>query len=81
MAKRIKANPIEEAKRYIENAKNILQEKGEIDNDGYFSDKKYMKMAGHIAYSGILVALDVRLCTLKMENQKKEERMWKNLSK
>ena len=58
MAKRIKTNPIEEAKRYIENAKNILQEKEEIDNDGYFLDKKYMKMAWHIAYSGILVALD-----------------------
>ncbi|TDE16670.1 DUF5618 family protein [Dyadobacter psychrotolerans] len=46
-----------EAKRYMENAKDILREKA-IKEDGYYRDSKYVKMAGHTAYAGILVALD-----------------------
>ncbi len=48
---------IREAMRYIDNAKDILREKAKKE-DGYYQDKKYVKMAGHTAYSGILVALD-----------------------
>ena len=48
---------IEEANRYIDNAKQILREKGHKE-DGYYQDKKYVKMAGHTAYTGVLVALD-----------------------
>ena len=48
---------IEEAHRYIDNAKQILREKAHKE-DGYYKDKKYVKLAGHAAYSGILVALD-----------------------
>ena len=50
-------NHIEEAHRYIDNAKQILREKAKKE-DGYYKDKKYVKLAGHAAYSGILVALD-----------------------
>jgi len=46
-----------EAKRYIANAKDILREKA-IKEDGYYQDKKYIRMAGNTAYSGILEALD-----------------------
>ena len=46
-----------EARRYIDNAKEILREKGN-KQDGYYTDKKYVKMAGHTAYTGLLVALD-----------------------
>ena len=46
-----------EAKRYMENAKEILREKA-IKEDGYYQDSKYVKMAGHTAYAGILLALD-----------------------
>jgi Domain of unknown function (DUF5618) len=46
-----------EAMRYIDNAKEILREKAKKE-DGYYQDKKYVKMAGHTAYSGVLVALD-----------------------
>lgn len=46
-----------EAMRYIDNAKDILREKAKKE-DGYYQDNKYVKMAGHTAYSGILVALD-----------------------
>ena len=48
---------ITEAKRYITNAKEILREKAQKEN-GFYADSKYVKMAGDIAYKGILVALD-----------------------
>ena len=48
---------IEEAHRYIDNAKQILREKAHKE-DGLYIDKKYVKLAGHAAYTGILVALD-----------------------
>ncbi len=48
---------ITEATRYIDNAKDILKDKAN-KTDGYYRDKKYVKMAGHTAYTGILVALD-----------------------
>ena len=46
-----------EAHRYIDNAKEILRDKAKKD-DGYYQDKKYVKIAGHTAYTGVLVALD-----------------------
>lgn len=46
-----------EARRYLDNAREILREKAG-NTDGYYKDKKYVKMAGHTAYSGVLVALD-----------------------
>ncbi len=48
---------IQEAKRYVDNAKDLLREKAQKD-EGYYQDTKYVKMAGHTAYSGVLVALD-----------------------
>ncbi len=48
---------IEEAKRYISNAKEILREKAN-KQDGYYTDSKYIKIAGDTAYKGVLVALD-----------------------
>jgi hypothetical protein len=51
------ANYIAEAKRYIDNAKEILRDKAN-KKAGYYTDAKYVKMAGHTAYTGVLVALD-----------------------
>ena len=48
---------VQEAKRYLDNAKEILREKANKE-DGYYLDTKYVKMAGHTAYVGVLVALD-----------------------
>jgi hypothetical protein len=48
---------VQEAKRYLDNAKEILREKANKE-DGYYLDTKYVKMAGHNAYVGVLVALD-----------------------
>ena len=48
---------IAEAHRYLDNAKEILRDKAQKE-DGAYKDRKYVKMAGHTAYSGVLVALD-----------------------
>jgi len=51
-------NPtIKEANRYVSNAKEILEEKAIRDN-GKYKDKKYIKIAGHTAYCGVLYVLD-----------------------
>jgi len=51
-------NPaIKEAYRYLSNAKELLEEKA-IRENGVYRDQKYVKMAGHTAYTGVLYALD-----------------------
>jgi hypothetical protein len=64
-------HPIREAERYIANAKQLLSEKAGKDGK-YYTDKKYVKMAGHTAWCGVLLALDA---TLKIkEGLKKGQR-------
>ena len=46
-----------EAHRYLENAKEILRDKAKKEEE-YYQDQKYVKMAGHTAYTGVLMALD-----------------------
>lgn len=46
-----------EARRYLDNAREILREKA-IKRDCFYLDHKYVKLAGHAAYTGVLVALD-----------------------
>lgn len=48
---------IKEAKRYLANARELLREKASKE-DGFYQDRKYVKLAGHAAYSGVLEALD-----------------------
>lgn len=52
-----KRDPVEEAKRYISNAKEILRDKAIKDGD-YYTDSKYVRMAGDTAWKGCLLALD-----------------------
>ena len=54
----VASNPIDEALRYLNNAKVLLSEKANKE-DGFYLDPKYVKMAGHTAYVGVLMALDV----------------------
>ncbi|GAB3642734.1 DUF5618 family protein [Spirosoma arcticum] len=56
--------PTEEARRYIDNTREILRDKARKEDD-YYQDAKYVKMAGNTAYSGILVALDYLLSPKK----------------
>jgi len=51
------SNPIKEAERYLQNAKQILSEKA-VKDGNYYDDPKYVKMAGNTAWNGVLVALD-----------------------
>jgi len=66
-----KKNPIQEAERYLQNARQILSEKAGKDGD-YYTDKKYVKMAGHTAWCGILIALDAALNV--KQKMKKDQR-------
>ncbi len=49
---------LQEARRYLNNAREILREKARKEGD-FYQDRKYVRLAGHAAYSGVLVALDV----------------------
>ena len=54
-----KENPIEEAQRYVDNAKQTLKDNGEYDSDlKRYGDRKYVKSAGHFLWTGMLVLLD-----------------------
>lgn len=48
---------VNEARRYVNNAKELLREKAGKE-DGVYQDRKYVRLAGHAAYLGVLVALD-----------------------
>jgi hypothetical protein len=63
-------NPIQEAERYIQNARELLSEKAGKDGE-YYTDKKYIKKAGHTAWCGVLLALDA---TLKVKDGMKKGR-------
>lgn len=52
-------NPIEESRRYVENAKVTLQERGGFDPElKMYKDEKYVRSAGNYLWLGVLMALD-----------------------
>lgn len=58
--KKRKPDTIEEARRYVANAKDTLKEKGKLDEDGMaYGDRKYIRAAGNYLWLGVLIALDV----------------------
>lgn len=55
----VKKDPIEEARRYVDNAKTLLVEHGELDVETHsYCDPKYVKMAGDTLWKGVLLVLD-----------------------
>jgi hypothetical protein len=53
------ADPVAEARRYVENAETVLSEKGKYDPEtGCYMDPKYVKAAGHYLWSAVLLILD-----------------------
>jgi len=50
-----------DALRYLVNARELLHRAGR--QNGRYQDKKYVKLAGHAAWSGVLVAVDYFLET------------------
>ena len=54
-----KRNPVDEAKRYVDNAKQTLKENGELDTaTRLYGDRKYVRSAGHFLWNAVLIVLD-----------------------
>ncbi len=52
-------DPIAEARRYVENARETLNEKGEFNVETRrYEDEKYVRAAGNYLWLGVLMALD-----------------------
>ena len=61
-------DPVNEARRYVENARTTLSEKGRFDPEtGCYGDSKYVKAAGHYLWSAVLLILDA---VFKVKNQR-----------
>ena len=54
-------NPIEEARRYVANAKVVIKNANYDRNFKMYMDGKYVKMAGDTLWKGCLIALDAVL--------------------
>ena len=54
-----KKDPIEEARRYVDNARETLNDKGEFNAElNRYDDEKYVRAAGNYLWLGVLMALD-----------------------
>ena len=52
-------DPVEEARRYVQNAKDILNRDGKLDTElQLYADRKYVRMAGNTLWNGVLLMLD-----------------------
>ena len=56
-----KANPIEEARRYVTNAEEIIKKACYDSELKIYTDSKYIKIAGDTLWKGCLIALDAVL--------------------
>lgn len=56
-----KQNPIEEARRYVANAEEVIQKALYDPETKSYRDSKYIKTAGDILWKGCLIALDAVL--------------------
>ena len=56
-----KANPIEEARRYVANAEEIIKKASYDSELKIYTDSKYIKIAGDTLWKGCLIALDAVL--------------------
>lgn len=54
-------NPIEEARRYVANAEEVIQKANYDPELKIYTDSKYIKMAGNTLWNGCLIALDAAL--------------------
>ena len=53
-----KKDPIEEARRYVANAEEVIMKANYDPELNRYSDGKYVKMAGNTLWNGCLIALD-----------------------
>jgi len=70
-----KTPAFKEANRYLLNAEGLLRKAGR--ENGYYKDKKYVRLAGHAAYMGILIAVDEYLTSKGiMAPRSRKDRRW-----
>lgn len=62
--KLFKMEAYKEALRYVENAKEILSTKAKKE-ERFYTDKKYVRMAGNTLWNGVLEALDTKFPEIK----------------
>lgn len=67
------ADAVAEARRYLSNAREILRSKAGNGSPGYYSDKKYVKMACNTVWNGVLVVLDTKVPPLPKKARKSFE--------
>ncbi|MFN3315860.1 MAG: DUF5618 family protein [Raineya sp.] len=63
----VEKKPIDEAKRYVANAKDILANQ-KIEGK-YYQDPKYIRMAGNTLWNGVLIALEAVLQVSKKKSK------------
>ena len=52
-------NPVAEARRYVENAEEIIKNHGQLDFETQlYQDRKYVRMAGNTLWNGVLLIID-----------------------
>lgn len=79
-------DPILEARRYLDNAKELLRDKA-IEDDCFYQNGKYVKLAGRTMWKGCTIALNYALGIKKKGNRaidideykEKSEQIDKNL--
>lgn len=70
-----KTPAFKEAKRYIQNATELLRKTGR--DNGSYKDRKYVKLAGHAAWSAVLVAVDQYLESKGVKQPKgRKDKSW-----
>ena len=63
-------DPVEEARRYVQNAKDILNDNGKLDTElQLYEDRKYVRMAGNTLWNGVLLILDA---VFHVKNKKRQ---------
>ena len=58
MERKESKNPIEEARRYVANAEEVIKNANYDPEMKRYTDSKYVKMAGNTLWNGCLIALD-----------------------
>ena len=53
------ADPVKEARRYVDNAKKTLREDAKLNDDySAYMDRKYVRAAGHYLWNAVLIMLE-----------------------
>lgn len=57
--KEVVADPVKEARRYVDNAKKTLREDAKLNEDySAYMDRKYVRAAGHYLWNAVLIMLE-----------------------